>query len=94
MFVQPGGAVSLVRCWCWELGMHCEEPLCPAGERQLFTSKSIKSGHYLLFFFAVVTVSSKLMLATPGVPCLYGERVTDCLATGQSSRASCLTHQS
>jgi len=41
---------------CRELGMECHEAHCPAGERQLFTEKSIKAGHYLLFFFAAVSV--------------------------------------
>jgi len=39
-----------------EQGMYCLAAKCPVGQRQLFTSKSIKAGHYLLFFFAVVTV--------------------------------------
>jgi len=52
--------------------------VCSTGERQLFTSKSIKAGHYLLFFFAVVTVSVLQGVGVRGI----GKGCMRCTAKG------------
>lgn len=68
LFFQIGNLNMLTHLHCRALGMHCSIAHCPPGKRQLFTEKSIKAGHYLLFFFAAVSV--RVWLLTCKLWCL------------------------